>query len=278
MGGAHSAPTLPHMPQHPNPAAGRGHPTRHHPLAPAPAPSASGSRVGGRGGPRGAGCAARPKSQPGMFRRWREDGRATPQAEAGVGVAEGREESSAPSPPPGPIPSRPPAGGRRRAGWARAKPGAAGAVRGGVESRPPPSGPAPGSGWGPEVRLLELFCLPRFEQDFNLLFSSLFRLIATLEDRAELPHGFSKAVNLYRSRLSSLSPSEWLLFNMYAEQIIREAGLYKEEWGNRIGGRLINNLRYTDDTTLLAESEEDLKHLLMKIKDRSLQYGLHLNV
>ncbi|XP_049735321.1 transmembrane protein 61 isoform X1 [Elephas maximus indicus] len=68
------------------------------------------------------------------------------------------------------------------------------------------------------------------------------------------------------------------LFNLYAEQIIREAGLYEEERGIRIGGRLINNLRYADDTTLLAESEEDLKHLLMKIRDHSLQYGLHLNI
>ncbi|XP_049714338.1 type 2 lactosamine alpha-2,3-sialyltransferase isoform X2 [Elephas maximus indicus] len=68
------------------------------------------------------------------------------------------------------------------------------------------------------------------------------------------------------------------LFNLYPEQILREAGLYEEERGIRIGARLINNLCYADDTTLLAESEEDLKHLLMKIKDHSLQYGLHLNI
>ncbi|XP_049720335.1 uncharacterized protein LOC126064890 [Elephas maximus indicus] len=68
------------------------------------------------------------------------------------------------------------------------------------------------------------------------------------------------------------------LFNLYAEQIIREDGLYEEERGIRFGERLINNLCYADDTTLLAESEEDLKHLLMKIKNDSLQYGLHLNI
>ncbi|XP_049732187.1 uncharacterized protein LOC126071864 isoform X1 [Elephas maximus indicus] len=68
------------------------------------------------------------------------------------------------------------------------------------------------------------------------------------------------------------------LFNLYAEQINQEVGLYKEELGIRIGGTLINNLRYADDTILLAESEEDLKHLLMKIKGHSLQYGLHLNI
>ncbi|XP_049742629.1 uncharacterized protein LOC126077377 [Elephas maximus indicus] len=68
------------------------------------------------------------------------------------------------------------------------------------------------------------------------------------------------------------------LFNLCAEQIIREAGLYEEEQGIRIGGRLINNPRYADDTTLLAESEEDLKHLLMEIKDHSLQYRLHLSI
>ena len=68
------------------------------------------------------------------------------------------------------------------------------------------------------------------------------------------------------------------LFNLYAEQIIRKAGLYEEQRGVKIGGRLTNNLRYADDTTLLAENEADLKYLLMKLKEQSISMGLHLNL
>ena len=67
-------------------------------------------------------------------------------------------------------------------------------------------------------------------------------------------------------------------FNLYAEQIIREAGLYEEQRGVKIGGRLTNNSRYADDTTLLAENEADLKYLLMKLKGQSISIGLHLNL
>lgn len=68
------------------------------------------------------------------------------------------------------------------------------------------------------------------------------------------------------------------LFNLYAEQIIRNAGLYEDERGIKLGGRTINNLRYADDTTLLAESEDDLKQLLLKVEQRSLEMGLSLNI
>ena len=54
------------------------------------------------------------------------------------------------------------------------------------------------------------------------------------------------------------------VFNLYAEYIMRHAGLEEAQAGIKIAGRNINNLRYTDDTTLMAESEEELKHLLMK--------------
>ena len=64
---------------------------------------------------------------------------------------------------------------------------------------------------------------------------------------------------------SILSP---YLFNLYAENIIRNAGLEETEVGIRIAGRKINNLRYADDTTLMAENEEDLKNLLLKAKKR----------
>ena len=58
------------------------------------------------------------------------------------------------------------------------------------------------------------------------------------------------------------------LFNLYAEYIMRNAGLEEAQAGNKISGRNINNLRYADDTTLMAESEEELKSLLMKVKRR----------
>ena len=68
------------------------------------------------------------------------------------------------------------------------------------------------------------------------------------------------------------------LFNLYAEYIIRNARLEETQAGIRIAGRNINNLRYTDDTTLMAESEEELKSLLMKVKEESEKIGLKLNI
>ena len=57
-----------------------------------------------------------------------------------------------------------------------------------------------------------------------------------------------------------------IIFNLYAEDITRNAGLEESQAGIKIAGRNINNLRYADDTTLMAESEEELKSLLMKVK------------
>ena len=68
------------------------------------------------------------------------------------------------------------------------------------------------------------------------------------------------------------------LFNLYAEYIMRNAGLEETEAGIKIAGRNINNLRYADDTTLMAESEEELKSLLMKVKEESENVGLKLNI
>ena len=68
------------------------------------------------------------------------------------------------------------------------------------------------------------------------------------------------------------------LFNLYAEYIMRNAGLDEAQTGIKIAGRNINNLRYADDTTLMAESEEDLKSLLMKVKEESEKVGLKLNI
>ena len=68
------------------------------------------------------------------------------------------------------------------------------------------------------------------------------------------------------------------LFKLYAEYIMRNAGLEEAQAGIKIAGRNINNLRYADDTTLMAESEEELKSLLMKVKEASEKVGLKLNV
>ena len=67
------------------------------------------------------------------------------------------------------------------------------------------------------------------------------------------------------------------LFNFYAEYIMRNAGLEEAQAGIKIARRNINNLRYVDDTTLMAESEEELKSLLMKVKQESEKVGLKLN-
>ena len=68
------------------------------------------------------------------------------------------------------------------------------------------------------------------------------------------------------------------LFNFYAEYIMRNAGLDETEAGIRIATRNINNLKHADDTTLMAENEEELKSLLMKMKEDSEKLGLKLNI
>ena len=68
------------------------------------------------------------------------------------------------------------------------------------------------------------------------------------------------------------------LFNLYAEYIMRNAGLEETQAGIKIAGRNINNLRYRDDPTLMAESEEELKRLLMKVKKESEKAGLKINI
>ena len=68
------------------------------------------------------------------------------------------------------------------------------------------------------------------------------------------------------------------LFNLYAEYIMRNAGLEETQAGIKIAGGHINNLRYADDTTLMAESEKELKSLLMKVKEESGKVVLKLNI
>ena len=68
------------------------------------------------------------------------------------------------------------------------------------------------------------------------------------------------------------------LFNLYREYIMRNAGLDEAQAGIKIAGRNISNLRYADDTTIMAESKEELKTLLMKVKEESEKAGLKLNI
>ena len=85
--------------------------------------------------------------------------------------------------------------------------------------------------------------------------------------------GFQIGKGLYQGCI--LSPC---LFNFYAEYIMRNAGLDEAQAGIKISGRNINILRNTDDTTLMTESEEELKSLLMKVKEESEKVGLKLNI
>ena len=68
------------------------------------------------------------------------------------------------------------------------------------------------------------------------------------------------------------------MFNLYAEYIIRNAGLEEAQAGIKIAGGNVKNLRYADDTTLMAENREELKSLLMKVKEESERAGLKLNI
>ena len=68
------------------------------------------------------------------------------------------------------------------------------------------------------------------------------------------------------------------LFNLYAEFILRNSGLDEEQAGIKIAGKNINNLSFADDTTLMAESKEELKSLLMEVKEKSGKVGLKLNI
>ena len=82
-----------------------------------------------------------------------------------------------------------------------------------------------------------------------------------------------KSINIHQDYI--LAPC---LFNLYVEYIMWNAGLDEAQAGIKIVGRNINNLRYADDTTLMAESKEELKSLLMKVKEKSEKVGLKLNI
>ena len=102
-------------------------------------------------------------------------------------------------------------------------------------------------------------------------------LYASQEARVRTGHGTTDWFQIGKGVCQGciLSPC---LFNLYEEYIMRNAGLEEAQGGIKIAGRNISKLRYADDTTLMAESEEELKRLLMKVKEDSEKVGLKLNI
>ena len=105
----------------------------------------------------------------------------------------------------------------------------------------------------------------------------MFKLYAGQEATVRTGHGTTDWFQIGKGGRQGciLSPC---LFNFYAEYIMRNAGLEETQAGIKIAGRNTNNLRYADDTTLMTESEEALKSLLMKVKEESEKVGLKLNI
>ena len=101
-------------------------------------------------------------------------------------------------------------------------------------------------------------------------------LYASQEATVRTGHGTADWFQIGKGiRQGCMSPC---LFNLYTEYIMRNAGLEETQAGIKIARRNINNLRYADDTTLMEESEEVLKSLLMKVKEESEKVGLKLNI
>ena len=102
-------------------------------------------------------------------------------------------------------------------------------------------------------------------------------LYAGQEATVRTGHGTTDWFQIGKGVCQGCILSPWL-FILYAEYIKRNAGLEEAQAGINIAGRNINNLRYADDTTLMAESKEELKSLLMKVKEESEKVGLKLNI
>ena len=102
-------------------------------------------------------------------------------------------------------------------------------------------------------------------------------LYADKEATVRTGHGTTDSFQIGKGACQGciLSPC---LFNLYAEYIVRKAALEEAQAGFKIAGRNINNLRYTDDTTFMAESEEEIKRLLMKVKEESEKADLKLSI
>ena len=111
----------------------------------------------------------------------------------------------------------------------------------------------------------------------NHLTCLLRNLYAGQEATVRIEHGTTDCFQIGKGVCQDCILSTYL-FNLYAEYIMRNAGLNKAQAGIKIARRNVNNFRYADDTTLMAESEEELKRLLMKVKEESEKVGLKLNI
>ena len=109
------------------------------------------------------------------------------------------------------------------------------------------------------------------------LTSLLRNLYACQEATARTGHGTTDWFQIRKGVCRGCISSP-CLFNLYAEYIMRNAGLEEAQAGIKIARRNINNLKYADDTTLMLESEDELKSLLMKVKEESEKVGLKLNI
>ena len=120
-------------------------------------------------------------------------------------------------------------------------------------------------------KILKEICIPDY------LTCTLRNLYAGQEATVRTGHGTTDWFQIGKGVCQGciLSPC---LFNLYAEHIMRNAGLEEAQAGIKIAGRNISNLRYADDTTIMAESEEELKSLLMKVKEESKKVGLKLDI
>ncbi|KAF7244019.1 Retrovirus-related Pol polyprotein from type-2 retrotransposable element R2DM [Varanus komodoensis] len=139
------------------------------------------------------------------------------------------------------------------------------------------------------------FCFINYAKAFDCVDHD--KLWQVLREMGVLDHLISLLRNLYAGQEATVrtghGTTDWFkigegvqqgcilspcLFNLYAEHIMLKAGLDESQVGIKIAGRNINNLRYADDTTLMAESEEKLKSLLMRVKEESAKVGLKLNI
>ena len=120
-------------------------------------------------------------------------------------------------------------------------------------------------------------CLDILKIIYVCIYCLLRNLYAGQEATVRTEHGttdwFQVGNGVYQGCI--LSPR---FFNLHAEYIMRNAGLEEAQAGIKTAGRNINNIRYADDTTLMAESEEELKSLLMKVKEETEKVGLKLNI
>ena len=139
------------------------------------------------------------------------------------------------------------------------------------------------------------FCFIDYAKDFNC--AEHYKLWKILKDMGIPDHLACLLRNLYAGQEATVrtghGTTDWFkigkgvcqgcivspcLFNLYAEYIMRNSGLGEAQAGIKISRRNINNLRYADDTTFMAENEEELKSLLMKVKKESEKVGLKLNI